>query len=657
MSTETFFKNKIKKIDWLFVSLMAAAIFFHLFMLGVRPPHHDEGINGWFADQMTFHGCYKYDPSNYHGPLHFYTVFLFQTLIGRSSFILRLPTALISILTVFLITKYSRFFGRTAAYIAAFAFVLSPGMEFYGRYAIHESDFVFFFILIFWGILGLYKEGHKKYLWSVVLGITGLIVTKETYIIHLVCFVAAWYLLLYLDKYFKNDDSFIPAKQSWNKNDLRNSILVGIAIILLLYTGFFVNYDGFFGIFETMAAWTNTGVHKGGHSKPFSYWMTLSLRYEHIFLIAAFLSIQFFSKLSRWSRLLTLYGFLTLGIYSVISYKTPWCIISIIWPFYFVFGELAADFIKTKWKTEVTFALAALFLLSAFLTCRLNFFHYDDNKEPYVYVHTFRNIDKFVQPLLKIVKVDNANYNLTGHVIRDGEWPLPWILGDFTMIGYYTNNTKPLSYDGDFLLVESKKIMEVESGFKNKYFVENLTMRDSQDPSKAYFSYEKFKHIFPNRTPEFIPTPLLPGQGLLAEYFINKNWSGEPVSLKQADKIDFYWEGENKILPAPFSATYSGDIYFPKTPREIIFASDDGGFVEINGQRIIDDPGPHGITETKYIVQGEKGWKKIKVGFYDEGGGAVVKLFWIDDLGNKTIVTKEFLRFNESQLENKGMVK
>ena len=199
--------------------------------------------------------------------------------------------------------------------------------------------------------------------------------------------------------------------------------------------------------------------------------------------------------------------------------------------------------------------------------------------------------------------------------------------------------------------------MEVESSLKNKYFVENLTMRDSQDPSKAYFSYEKFKSIFPNRIPEFVPTPLLPGQGLLAEYFTNKNWNGEPVSLKQVDKIDFYWEGENKILPAPFSATYSGDVYFPQTPREIIFASDDGGFVEINGQRVINDPGPHGTIETKYLVQGEKGWKKIKVGFYDEGGGAVVRLFWIDNLGNKTLISKEYLRFNESQLENKGMVK
>ena len=43
----------------------------------MKPPHFDEGINGWFVDQMMRTGYYKYDPSNYHGPLHFYVLFLF----------------------------------------------------------------------------------------------------------------------------------------------------------------------------------------------------------------------------------------------------------------------------------------------------------------------------------------------------------------------------------------------------------------------------------------------------------------------------------------------------------------------------------------------------------------------------------------------------
>jgi hypothetical protein len=71
-----------------------------LVLLSMKPPHFDEGVNGWFVDQMTHTGFYHYDPTNYHGPFHFYVLFLFQTLFGRHIWALRLPLALISVATV-----------------------------------------------------------------------------------------------------------------------------------------------------------------------------------------------------------------------------------------------------------------------------------------------------------------------------------------------------------------------------------------------------------------------------------------------------------------------------------------------------------------------------------------------------------------------------
>ena len=50
----------------------------------MKPPHFDEGVNGWFVDQMTQTGFYHYDPTNYHGPFHFYVLFLAQTLLGQA---------------------------------------------------------------------------------------------------------------------------------------------------------------------------------------------------------------------------------------------------------------------------------------------------------------------------------------------------------------------------------------------------------------------------------------------------------------------------------------------------------------------------------------------------------------------------------------------
>ena len=55
---------------------MALAAGLRLYWLAGRPPHFDEGVNGWFTDQMQKIGYYKYDPTNYHGPLHFYVLFV-----------------------------------------------------------------------------------------------------------------------------------------------------------------------------------------------------------------------------------------------------------------------------------------------------------------------------------------------------------------------------------------------------------------------------------------------------------------------------------------------------------------------------------------------------------------------------------------------------
>ncbi len=39
-------------------------------------------------------------------------------------------------------------------------------------------------------------------------------------------------------------------------------------------------------------------------------------------------------------RYLAIYGVGTLMAYSIVKYKTPWCIISFIWPFLFTFGAM-----------------------------------------------------------------------------------------------------------------------------------------------------------------------------------------------------------------------------------------------------------------------------------------------------------------------------
>lgn len=643
------FSKEVKKFDWKVIAIFLLAIILRVVLLDARPPHHDEGINGWFADRMQAGGFYNYDPTNYHGPLHFYIVFLFQSLLGRDEWILRLPTVLISLLTIFWVFKYERFFGKTATYLAAFGMAISPGYVYYSRYAIHEADFLFFLILTFWGMLGLLFEGHKKYLWALGLGITGTIITKETYIIHIGCFVVAWLVLKVWEKMFASVEINI-AKQEWSQSDIRRVLIVSVVIITTFYTGFFMDPDGMFGIFSTFKTWFNTGVEKGGHSKSFFYWFQLMWQYEIFALVGLIASIRYLFTKNKIMKFLSIYVLGILFVYSVISYKTPWCFVSVGWPFYFILGCTFTELLKSKARVFSIVIFLIIVINTIVVTCKLNFINYDNNRELYVYVHTNRDIYKLTEPVIKLAKENPVNYNLEGHIMRSSEWPLPWILGDFTMVGYLGSKHIPKNYNADFLIVERRRINEVEDKLTEKYFTDAVQMRSSQDESKIFLKYETFKSIFPGREPEFIPeekVPLLPGQGLFASYFKNKECLGKPAFKKEIGDIDFYWEGDTRVLPPPFGVIFEGEVNIPSDRMKFILSSDDGGIVEINNREVIIDPGPHGIEDKAGYFVGMSGWNKIKVKYYDAGGGAVVKLKWVID-GLERVVPASAFRHKES---------
>src|SRR5438874_1299194 len=180
-------KVRFAGTDWVPWLILALAAFLRFFLLGIKPPHFDEGINGWFVDQVMKNGFYRYDPTNYHGPLHFYVLLLSQSLFGRNLWALRLPVVLVSIICVWLTMKFAPFVGRTVTRMAALTMAVSPGFVFYGRYSIHEVWLVLFSMLFILGLPGLWKAGARDDLWCAGMGLAGMILTKETYVIHLGC--------------------------------------------------------------------------------------------------------------------------------------------------------------------------------------------------------------------------------------------------------------------------------------------------------------------------------------------------------------------------------------------------------------------------------------------------------------------------------------
>src|SRR3954466_5916653 len=119
-------QDRLAAVDWQPWLIVGFAAVLRFFLLGIKPPHFDEGINGWFVDQMVRNGFYRYDPTNYHGPLHFYVLFMFQTILGRNIWALRLPVVIVSTICIWLTLRFEPIVGTRVSRWAAITMAVSP---------------------------------------------------------------------------------------------------------------------------------------------------------------------------------------------------------------------------------------------------------------------------------------------------------------------------------------------------------------------------------------------------------------------------------------------------------------------------------------------------------------------------------------------------
>jgi uncharacterized protein (TIGR03663 family) len=524
-------------------AILLLALALRVMWLDEKPPHFDEGVNGFWVDQMTRQGFYHYDPTNFHGPLHFYVLFVAQTLFGREVWALRLPLALVSTGCVALVLAFRCHLGRAVCQVAALAMAISPAMVFYGRYAIHETWLLFFLMLAVWGGAGLWRFGERRHLWAAGLGLTGMVLIKETYVIHAVALVAAVPCLL-LYEMLSRSSKFAWSGWKFGRRDLLAVAGVSAGLIVFFYSGGLLDWPGprrldehgrplplgsLAGLYECFGEWISTGTAAHlptGHEKPWHYWLQLLAGQEvswpkgkftirgtiasewpaALGLLASFALLA--RGTNRLARYLAISGLGTLIGYSIVAYKTPWCVIVLLWPFYFVFG-LAVVHCAQKvdvWVTGVLAGALAAFTLHA--TWKLNFHHYDDETEPCVYVQTRRDIDQLLGPLRALLDADPRHRFLTGHLIVRSQHPMIWLLADFPKIGYPDALDLPDPLDADILLLEDNLVEHAEPELRSNYFKTELRIRGrSGETQMLYLRQGVFGRFFPGREPEFQPAP------------------------------------------------------------------------------------------------------------------------------------------------------
>jgi uncharacterized protein (TIGR03663 family) len=289
---------------WCSIFLVLLALGVRVWMLDYKPAHFDEGVNGGFIDGMRDSGYYVYDPANYHGPLHFYALFTSQQLFGRSLWALRLPTVLVGTGVVVLLLAFRRFLPFRAVALAALFTAVSPAMIFYARYAIHEMWLPFFALLAAYGGIGLaHGERRRGDLWCLAMGLTGMVLTKETYIVH---FVAAVLALVFIGIpiYFSRsaasrrprpadlfngpeEDAEPPEPATPTRPDAiqTRDVLaawgVSFGLLVAFYSGFGFNWAGVEGMLTTFAPMQVKATDgEVAHNKEAFYWLKLMAYYE-----------------------------------------------------------------------------------------------------------------------------------------------------------------------------------------------------------------------------------------------------------------------------------------------------------------------------------------------------------------------------------------
>ncbi|MCA1567847.1 MAG: glycosyltransferase family 39 protein [Acidobacteria bacterium] len=570
-----------------YASVMFVAALVRLYQLELRPMHHDEGVNGFFLNNLMRTGVFRYDPTNYHGPTLYYFTLPLAVAAERlgmyGTWTVRLLPLIFGLATVWLALGLRRYIGRVGALSAGALLALSPGVVFFSRYFIHEMMFVFFTLGIVVAALRFYDhddappdapeasppdtrlglgaaaaalalvasslgaayrpeyygaalasilfsvgvlfvllrryDGERSiYLAFAAVSAALLFATKETAFISVGVLLIAWAMAW-------GYTSFVARKGWFGAREVaaagrrggrgrrggksgagvggaetrglvarlgggtRILILLAAALGLFLfvnilfYSSFFTNSKGVWDAVEAYKVWKKTGesgFHGYGWHK-YLQWLVIDKantpggeKWEFgeepaLFLLAstgALLALLRETR-RRFPLFAALWGFGLLAAYSLIKYKTPWLVLSMLVPFA-ITGGYAIDRLYRRYSRALALGvLGVALLVAAYQTVQLNYVHYDNDRYIYVYAHTKREYLDLIGEINRIAERAGTKYETGINVAAPEYWPMPWYLRDYKRVGYQSRVIPAATTDAVIIASTSQSAeMQATNGAK-----------------------------------------------------------------------------------------------------------------------------------------------------------------------------------------------
>ena len=408
----------------------AAALLLRFFELDLKPFHHDEGVNGWFLLNLVRPPhTYRYDPANYHGPTLYYLAWASSALFGLTTFSLRLVPAFCGLLTIALILPLRRHLGDIGTLAAMALLTLSPGAVFQSRYFIHESILVCSTLGLVVGVLDYLRGNSMRGMLVAALSAAMMTATKETWFISIGVLICAVLGTVVWCR--------IPVKSVTRLRPGLRVIAAGLAVFLginvLFYSSFFTNPQGLSDFFRAYDVWSNTGV--AAHRRPWYTHLNWLAQIE-LPLLAGGLAGAMLAAWRRDNAFAVFTGLWAVGIvaaYSLIPYKTPWLTLNFLPPLALSAGYLVSWLARidvSGWRQLLPALCGVVLVVMTFLTVKLNFLRYDDDRLPYVYAQTSREVLALVDAVGDLVSRTPKRVPVVVMVPHQFQFPLPWYLRD-----------------------------------------------------------------------------------------------------------------------------------------------------------------------------------------------------------------------------------